>query len=94
MLSCAANDVQSHHRAGRPTGQVNSQLTSVNGDGVKLNPITSKLPVSLNRLPVLLKKMVLTCLFANGKHIIQDTAINFVCKFDFITDVASLGFAH
>jgi len=37
---------------GRP---VDGRLSTVNGDEVKLNPITSKLPVSTNRLPVLLK---------------------------------------
>ena len=52
MLSCAANDVHLHGRAGRPTGQAIRRPT-VNGDGVKLNLITGKLPVSSNRLPVL-----------------------------------------
>ena len=57
MLSCASNDVQLHHRASRPIlgRPVDSRLSSVNGDGVKLNPITGKLPVSSNPLPVLLK---------------------------------------
>ena len=44
---------------GRP---VDGRLSSVNVDGVKLNPITGKLPVSSNQLPVLLKKTVLTFL--------------------------------
>ena len=45
MLSCAANDVQSPvtPRPGRPLGRpVDGRLSSVNGDGVKLNPITGK----------------------------------------------------
>ena len=38
MLSCAVNDVQSHRRAGRPTGQASRQPPVK----VKLNPITGK----------------------------------------------------
>jgi len=36
-------------------GPVDGRLSSVNGDGIKLNSITGKLPVSSNLLPVLLK---------------------------------------
>ena len=45
MLSCASNDVQLHHRAGRRTvlgRPVDGQLSSVSGDRVKLNPVTGK----------------------------------------------------
>ena len=63
MLSCASNDVQLHRRASRPTGQASRRPTvKCQRDGVKLNLITGKLPVSSNQITGYVIKTVLTFL--------------------------------